>query len=161
MYKIPNEFTTTYYSFISEYKDDMYQKDKFFNYDLALITIDIKFPFKLSKRINPICLPDKKSELLHDDIFTIAGWGKFDDNAKTTNLRYAEVEPMDYKRCYKAIEKEDFDPETEGTETEYFKNPDGYCLLGQNRKERMCVGDTGSPAITIHNHRAYLVGLGK
>lgn len=137
----------------------MYQKDKFFNYDLAIITIDFKLgPIKLSKRINPICLPDRKNELLNHAKLIIAGWGKFNFNDKTTNLRIATAEQMDYKRCYKALEKKDFDKKLG---TKYFKDPDGYCLLGQNFTERMCIGDTGGPAITMHNHRAYLVGLGK
>ena len=31
----------------------------------------------------------------------------------------------------------------------------------KNIEKDVCIGDTGGPAITMHNHRAYLVGLGK
>ena len=64
------------HSFISEYVPDIYQDNTFFNYDLAIITIDITYTIQLSQRINPICLPDRRSDLLEDDHgnrFIIAG----------------------------------------------------------------------------------------
>ena len=90
----------------------------------------------------------------------IAGWGKFRGNTQTTNLRIAEVKAMDNKKCYKALESKEFD---ELLGPKYFTEPDGYCLLG-NSKQRMCLLDNGSPAITedtADNNRAYLVGIGK
>ena len=137
---------------------------EFFNYDFALITLHNEFnvnSFKLSQRINPICLPHKKDYLLEDDRkFIIAGWGKFRGDTETTNLRVAEVRAMDNKKCYKALESKEWD---KLLGPKYFSEPDGYCLLG-NSKQRMCLLDNGSPAITedtADNNRAYLVGIGK
>ena len=63
---------------------------------------------------------------------------------------------MANEECYRELQNENFNSENRPN---YFSAPDGYCLLGANG-ERMCKEDNGSPAITMDNNRAYLVGLG-
>ena len=131
---------------------------------MALITLDDDERrnnfFKLSPRINPICLPhDKENFVKKVTKFIIAGWGKFKGDTETNILRIAEVKKMDNKKCYKALESKEFDAASLGG-ADFFTDPYGYCLLGKNQ-ERMCFEDNGGPAIAKDNNRAYLVGIGK
>ena len=133
---------------------------------MALITLDDDERrnnfFKLSPRINPICLPHEKEDFVKKVTkFIIAGWGKFKGDTETNILRIAEVKKMDNKKCYKALESKEFDAASLGAN--FFSDPYGYCLLGKN-KERMCLSDNGGPAIAkdaSNNNTAYLIGIGK
>ena len=75
----------------------------FTRYDFAIITL--KNPFSLETwRVNPICLPYKKSHsnILNKNSITITGWGQTDIKGTLKDrLQYANVEIVPRLKCYR------------------------------------------------------------
>ena len=131
--------------------------------DVALISVEK--PFDISKRIvNPVCLPHKLSRI--DDSwnyrdFIISGWGEYENyensNGKLSELlKSAVVQKVGNIKCFldyypKSVHEKNLD-----------QSRSAFCLIGKHRKESICVGDSGGPAIwedAKFNNRAYLMGI--
>ena len=136
------------------------QKDKhFFTNDIALITLDE--PFDISKRIiNPVCLPHKLNyidEKWNYQEFIISGWGEYNRTGFESDiLQSAIVQKLGNIYCHQLTYPKR--PHAANLEEDH----KGFCVLGKMRKESVCAGDSGGPAIwedPIYNNRAYLMGI--
>ena len=136
------------------------KKEKyFFSNDIALITLDE--PFDISKRIiNPVCLPHKLEyidEKWNYQPFIISGWGEYDSTERESDvLQSAVVEKVGNIYCHQQIYPDH--PHAVDIENDH----KGFCVIGKIRKETICVGDSGGPAIwedPKFNNRAYLMGI--
>ena len=136
------------------------KKDKqFFTNDIALITLDE--PFDISRRIiNPVCLPHKLNQIdekwnYHQ--FIISGWGEYDKTANESDiLQSAVVQKVGNIYCHQQV----FPDSQHAVDLE--NDYKGFCVIGKMRKESICIGDSGGPAIwedPKYNNRAYLMGI--
>ena len=130
-----------------------------FTNDIALITLDR--PFDTSKRIiNPVCLPHKLDyidEKWNYQEFIISGWGEYGTNTNESDiLLSAVVQKLGNIYCHQL--KYPKRPHAANLENDH----KGFCVLGKMRKESICIGDSGGPAIwedPKYNNRAYLMGI--
>ena len=131
----------------------------FFANDIALITLDE--PFDISKRIiNPICLPHKLDhigEKWNSQQLIISGWGEYDKTANESDiLQSAVVQKVGNIYCHQQV----FPDSQHAVDLE--NDHKGFCVIGKMRKESICIGDSGGPAIwedPKYNNRAYLMGI--
>ena len=136
------------------------KKDKqFFTNDIALITLDE--PFDISRRIiNPVCLPHKLNQIdekWNYQEFIISGWGEYDKTANESDiLQSAVVQKVGNIYCHQQV----FPDSQHAVDLE--NDYKGFCVIGKMRKESICIGDSGGPAIwedPKYNNRAYLMGI--
>ena len=136
------------------------KKDKqFFVNDIALITLDE--PYDISRRIiNPVCLPHKLDyidEKWNYQQLIISGWGEYDSTARESDiLQSAVVRKVGNIYCHQQV----FPGHQHAVDLE--NDHKGFCVIGKMRKETICIGDSGGPAIwedPKFNNRAYLMGI--
>ena len=131
----------------------------FFANDIALITLDE--PYDISRRIiNPVCLPHKLNhidEKWNYHQFIISGWGEYDSTANESDiLQSAVVQKVGNIYCHQQV----FPDSQHAVDLE--NDHKGFCVIGKMRKESICIGDSGGPAIwedPKYNKRAYLMGI--
>ena len=132
------------------------EKSVFFNFDIALIKLDI--PFAENNVVCPISLMPKILPKMDQDI-TIVGMGvKNKKGKKPSKLQYANVKRISSQECIKKwYPREQLGNPNSLKNNNYDKK--GFCIRGKN-KEILCKGDNGSPAIwKTEDGEAFLIGI--
>ncbi|XP_068745607.1 MAM and LDL-receptor class A domain-containing protein 1-like isoform X1 [Montipora capricornis] len=117
-----------------------YNRPSRFNNDIALI--QLMSSVSLSKRVNPICLPNNDSDILTGSKCFITGWGKIEHPGSSHHtLQQAMMPPIDQAECRRKIQA------TGGIVT---LTPQMLCAGVKNTILSGCHGDSGGPYVCLN-----------
>jgi len=109
-------------------KHEEYQLVNSKDNDLALLKLNKRVKWR--REVQPLCLPEIKSQIYEGDMATVIGWGKLRSNQFPNRLREADVKIISNKQCKKY----------------YAKITDNMlCTYEGNDGKDACSGDSGGP----------------
>ncbi|XP_043950596.2 uncharacterized protein LOC108029525 isoform X6 [Drosophila biarmipes] len=129
------------------YIHEEFRKGTHMNNDIALVVL--KTPLKFSDYVQPICLPDKKAELVQDRKCTISGWGSIKSGVSTPAqvLGSAELPILADHVCKQ--------PNVYGAAM-----AEGmFCAGSMDESVDACEGDSGGPLVCSDDDGETLYGL--
>ncbi|XP_037722832.1 uncharacterized protein LOC119555492 isoform X3 [Drosophila subpulchrella] len=129
------------------YIHEEFRKGTHMNNDIALVVL--KTPLKFSDYIQPICLPDKKAELVQDRKCTISGWGSIKSGVSTPAqvLGSAELPILADNVCKQSNVYGS--AMAEGM----------FCAGSMDESVDACEGDSGGPLVCSDDDGETLYGL--
>ncbi|XP_052845541.1 uncharacterized protein LOC128258146 isoform X5 [Drosophila gunungcola] len=129
------------------YTHEDFRKGTHMNNDIALVVL--KTPLKFSDYVQPICLPDKKAELVENRKCTISGWGSIKAGVSTPAqvLGSAELPILADNVCKQS--------NVYGSAMS-----DGmFCAGSMDESVDACEGDSGGPLVCSDDDGETLYGL--
>ncbi|XP_017049583.1 uncharacterized protein LOC108093796 isoform X2 [Drosophila ficusphila] len=135
-------------SFIEHwYTHESFRKGTHMNNDIALVVL--KSPLKFSDYVQPICLPDKKDELVENRKCTISGWGSIKSGVSTPAqvLKSAELPILADNVCKQ--------PNVYGSAM----SEGMFCAGSMDESVDACEGDSGGPLVCSDDDGETLYGL--
>nr|XP_016933982.1 uncharacterized protein LOC108012952 isoform X6 [Drosophila suzukii] len=129
------------------YIHEEFRKGTHMNNDIAVVVL--KTPLKFSDYVQPICLPDKKAELVQDRKCTISGWGSIKSGVSTPAqvLGSAELPILADNVCKQSNVYGS--AMAEGM----------FCAGSMDESVDACEGDSGGPLVCSDDDGETLYGL--
>ncbi|XP_070070654.1 uncharacterized protein teq isoform X4 [Drosophila takahashii] len=124
-----------------------FRKGTHMNNDIALVVL--KTPLRFSDYVQPICLPDKNTELVQDRKCTISGWGSIKSGVSTPAqvLGSAELPILADHVCKQ--------PNVYGSAM----SEGMFCAGSMDESVDACEGDSGGPLVCSDDDGETLYGL--